>query len=101
MRHTQRPHPVFPRVAASNGKLQRMASHPARNLAFLLLLLSCLWPRHMAMAKQITLGFVLPDLQNPIFVPMRSGAQDAAKKFGFTLRLVGPQTSDVQGQIAL
>jgi len=52
-------------------------------------------------AKKLTLAFVLPDLQNPIFVPMRKGAQDAADKLGFTLKLVGPQPAGAQQQIAL
>lgn len=51
--------------------------------------------------QKVTLGFILPDLQNPIFVPMRTGAQDAAKKYGFELKLVGPQPPGVQGQISL
>lgn len=52
-------------------------------------------------AKSVTIGFVLPDLQNPIFVPMRTGASKAAKKFGFTLKLVGPASGDAPGQISL
>jgi ribose transport system substrate-binding protein len=52
-------------------------------------------------ATRLTFAFVLPDLQNPIFVPMRTGAEAAAKEFGFDLRLVGPQPAGVQGQISL
>jgi ribose transport system substrate-binding protein len=59
------------------------------------------WTAPAVQAKSITLGFVLPDLQNPIFVPMRTGANDASKKFGFSLKLVGPTSGDVQGQISL
>jgi ribose transport system substrate-binding protein len=51
--------------------------------------------------KKPTIGFVLPDLQNPIFVPMRTGIEDAGKKYGFTPKIVGPQSADAQGQTAL
>ena len=51
--------------------------------------------------KQITLGFILFDLQNPITVPMRAGAEAAAKECGFTLKLTGPQQPTAQAQIAL
>jgi ribose transport system substrate-binding protein len=59
------------------------------------------WTSAPVQAKSITLGFILPDLTNPIFVPMRTGASKAESQFGFTLKLVGPTSGDVQGQISL
>jgi len=89
------------RSTPTGGSARRAVLCLASTLALLLALIPYAWPRSTAAAKQLTLGFVLPDLQNPIFVPMRVGAQDAAKKLGFNLRLVGPQPAGVQGQIAL
>jgi ABC-type sugar transport system substrate-binding protein len=51
--------------------------------------------------KQITLAFVLFDATNPVSVPARKGAQDAAKKYGFTLKIVAPSPTTAQAQIAL
>jgi ABC-type sugar transport system substrate-binding protein len=74
-------------------------------LAIFVLLLggvaSTRWSAAPVQAKSITLGFILPDLTNPIFVPMRTGANKASSQFGFSLKLVGPTSGDVQGQIAL
>ena len=49
--------------------------------------------------KQITLAFVLFDATNPVSVPARKGAEDAAKKYGFTLRTVAPSPTTAQAQI--
>ena len=35
--------------------------------------------------KKVTLAFVLFDATNPVSVPARKGAEDAAKKYGFTI----------------
>ncbi len=51
--------------------------------------------------KQITLAFVLFDATNPVDVPARKGAEDAAKKYGFTLKTVAPSPTTAQAQIAL
>ena len=52
-------------------------------------------------AKDITIALVLNDLTNPVSVPLRKGAEDAAKELGFKLITVGPQPSTAQAQIAL
>lgn len=49
----------------------------------------------------ITLALVLDDLTNPVELPLRKGAEDAAKKYGFTLKVVGPSPSTAQEQISL
>ena len=51
--------------------------------------------------KTVTLAFVLFDATNPVEVPARKGAQDAAKKYGFTLKIVAPSPTTAQAQIAL
>jgi simple sugar transport system substrate-binding protein len=51
--------------------------------------------------KKITIALVLNDLTNPVSLPLRKGAEDMAKKFGFTLKIVGPTPSTAQQQIAL
>jgi ABC-type sugar transport system substrate-binding protein len=51
--------------------------------------------------KNITLAFVLFDATNPVSVPARKGAEDAAKKYGFTLKTVAPSPTTAQAQIAL
>ncbi len=52
-------------------------------------------------AKNITIALVLNDLTNPVSLPLRKGAEDAAKELGFKLIIVGPQPSTAQSQIAL
>ena len=52
-------------------------------------------------AKDITIALVLNDLTNPVSLPLRKGAEDAAKELGFKLITVGPQPSTAQAQIAL
>jgi ABC-type sugar transport system substrate-binding protein len=52
-------------------------------------------------AKSVTLGVILPELQNPFELPLEAGARDAAKKLGFTLKLVGPNPPTTQAQISL
>ncbi|MGA2501515.1 MAG: sugar ABC transporter substrate-binding protein, partial [Tepidisphaeraceae bacterium] len=49
----------------------------------------------------ITLALVLDDLTNPVELPLRKGAQDAAANCGFTLKIVGPSPSTAQQQISL
>lgn len=49
----------------------------------------------------VTLALVLNDLTNPVELPLRKGAQDAAKKLGFTLKIVGPSPATAQEQISL
>jgi ribose transport system substrate-binding protein len=49
----------------------------------------------------ITLALVLNDLTNPVSRPLRKGAEDAAEKLGFTLKIVGPSPSTAQQQISL
>jgi simple sugar transport system substrate-binding protein len=51
--------------------------------------------------KKVTLAFVLFDATNPVSVPARKGAEDAAKKYGFTLKTVAPSPTTAQAQIAL
>jgi ribose transport system substrate-binding protein len=48
-----------------------------------------------------TLALVLDDLTNPVELPLRKGAKDAAKKLGFTLKVVGPSPNTAQQQISL
>ena len=52
-------------------------------------------------AKDITIALVLNDLTKPVSLPLRKGAEDAAKELGFKLITVGPQPSTAQAQIAL
>ncbi len=54
-----------------------------------------------APASDISIALVLNDLTNPVSKPLRAGAEDAAKKHGFTLNIVGPNPSTAQAQIAL
>jgi len=41
-------------------------------------------------SKTYTFALVLDDLTNPVELPLRKGAKDAAAKYGFTLKIVGP-----------
>jgi ABC-type sugar transport system substrate-binding protein len=50
---------------------------------------------------KVTLALVLDDLTNPVELPLRKGAKDAAKKLGFNLKLVGPSPNTAQQQISL
>jgi ABC-type sugar transport system substrate-binding protein len=50
-------------------------------------------------AKKVSLTLVLNDLTNPVSVPLRKGAEDASKKLGFDLDIVGPNPSTAQEQI--
>jgi LacI family transcriptional regulator len=50
-------------------------------------------------AKKVSLVLVLNDLTNPVSVPLRKGAEDASKKLGFDLKIVGPNPSTAQEQI--
>jgi ABC-type sugar transport system substrate-binding protein len=49
--------------------------------------------------KKVSLTLVLNDLTNPVSVPLRKGAEDASKKLGFDLDIVGPNPSTAQEQI--
>lgn len=49
----------------------------------------------------VTIALVLDDLTNPVELPLRKGAEDAAKKYGFTLKVVGPSPATAQQQISL
>jgi ribose transport system substrate-binding protein len=49
----------------------------------------------------ITIALVLNDLTNPVSLPLRKGAEDAAAELGFKLIAVGPNPSTAQAQIAL
>jgi ABC-type sugar transport system substrate-binding protein len=49
--------------------------------------------------KKVSLVLVLNDLTNPVSVPLRKGAEDASKKLGFDLKIVGPNPSTAQEQI--
>ncbi len=49
----------------------------------------------------VTIALVLDDLTNPVELPLRRGAEDAAKKLGFTLKVVGPSPATAQQQISL
>jgi ABC-type sugar transport system substrate-binding protein len=49
--------------------------------------------------KNVSLALVLNDVTNPVSVPLRKGAQDAAKQLGFNLKIVGPNPSTAQEQI--
>jgi ribose transport system substrate-binding protein len=50
---------------------------------------------------KVTLALVLDDLTNPVELPLRKGAKDAAKKLGFDLKVVGPSPNTAQQQISL
>jgi ABC-type sugar transport system substrate-binding protein len=52
-------------------------------------------------AKDVTIALVLNDLTNPVSLPLRKGAEDAAAELGFKLITVGPSPSTAQAQIAL
>ena len=49
----------------------------------------------------MTLALVLDDLTNPVELPLRKGAKDAAAKLGFNLKIVGPSPNTAQQQISL
>jgi ABC-type sugar transport system substrate-binding protein len=49
--------------------------------------------------KKPSFALVLNDLTNPVSVPLRKGAEDASKKLGFDLDIVGPNPSTAQEQI--
>jgi ABC-type sugar transport system substrate-binding protein len=49
----------------------------------------------------ITLALVLDDCTNPVERPLVKGAEDAAKKLGFTLKNVCPNPNTAQNQISL
>jgi ABC-type sugar transport system substrate-binding protein len=51
--------------------------------------------------SDISLALVLNDLTNPVSKPLRKGAEDAAKKYKFGLKIVGPSPATAQEQIAL
>jgi ABC-type sugar transport system substrate-binding protein len=52
-------------------------------------------------SKTYTLALVLDDLTNPVELPLRKGAKDAAAKYGFNLKIVGPSPAGAQAQISL
>jgi ABC-type sugar transport system substrate-binding protein len=52
-----------------------------------------------AAAKKVHLTLILNDLTNPVSVPLRKGAEDAAKELGFDLKIVGPNPATAQEQI--
>jgi ABC-type sugar transport system substrate-binding protein len=54
-----------------------------------------------ASPRDVTIALILNDLTNPVSLPLRQGAQDAADKHHFKLNIVGPQPATAQGQIAL
>jgi ribose transport system substrate-binding protein len=54
-----------------------------------------------ATSAQITLALVLDDCVNPVERPLGKGAEDAAKKLGFTLKNVCPNPNTAQQQISL
>ena len=43
-----------------------------------------------APATKVSLVLILDDLTNPVELPLRVGAMDAAKHYGFSLKIVGP-----------
>jgi ribose transport system substrate-binding protein len=49
----------------------------------------------------VSLALILDDLTNPVELPLRKGAEAAAKKYGFSLKIVGPSPNTAQAQIAL
>src|SRR5262249_44285254 len=54
-----------------------------------------------ATASNVSLALILDDLTNPVELPLRKGAQAAAKKDGFSLKIVGPSPNTAQAQITL
>lgn len=52
-------------------------------------------------ASNVSLALILDDLTNPVELPLRKGAQAAAAKDGFSLKIVGPSPNTAQAQIAL
>ncbi len=73
----------------------------ALSAAFFLVLVTTAQSGVARAHKKITLAFVLFDATNPVEVPARKGAEDAAKKYGFTLKIVAPSPTTAQAQIAL
>lgn len=49
----------------------------------------------------MSFALILDDLTNPVEEPLRKGAEAAAKKYGFNLKIVGPSPNTAQAQIAL
>jgi len=49
----------------------------------------------------VKLALILDDLTNPVELPLRKGAQAAAKKDGFSLNITGPSPNTAQAQITL
>lgn len=70
-------------------------------LAGTLLLSGCGGSGTNTTSKTYTLALVLDDLTNPVELPLRKGAKDAAAKYGFTLKIVGPSPAGAQAQISL
>lgn len=54
-----------------------------------------------ASQNPVKMTFIIPELANPFWIPGKKGAQDAAKKFGVNLQIVGTQQFDAHQQIAL
>lgn len=65
------------------------------------LLSACGTSNQTGQSKKYTLALVLDDLTNPVELPLRKGAKDAAAKYGFTLKTVGPSPATAQQQISL
>ena len=59
-------------------------------------------PEEEALSEDaVHLGFVLPQLRNPFWVPVEYGARQAAKDLGVRLEYLGPAKFDPQQQIAM
>src|SRR4051812_6914633 len=52
-------------------------------------------------SASVKLALILDDLTNPVELPLRKGAQAAADKYGFSLKITGPSPNTAQAQIAL
>src|SRR5215213_7918368 len=52
-------------------------------------------------AAAVSMALVLDDCVNPVERPLRAGAQQASKKYKFSLKIVCPTPVTAQAQIAL
>jgi ribose transport system substrate-binding protein len=86
-------------IAAGAGRRMARALLGVATLAVAAATFSAVAPA--ARAKDVTIALVLNDLTNPVSLPLRKGAEDAAASLGFKLITVGPSPSTAQGQIAL
>jgi ABC-type sugar transport system substrate-binding protein len=92
---------IMTNAATSRGRRRGLKGLGVTAMAVALAVGSWSVPAAQAAGKDIAIALVLNDLTNPVSLPLRKGAEDAAAELGFKLTTVGPSPSTAQGQIAL